>query len=305
MTARAAMGALILSALGLPILAAPSSAGPWTLPKGEYFSETSAGLYSTTSYRGREGSRLDLGFRFESRDFRWASELGWKKNRSFLLEMRGRSVSAVAGNSPFSQTQTGLTQVGVGFHQALMRGPRALSVEALWLAPLGYDRDLSRWLGDGRHQLMASLAAGSPIGHRAFAQGSVGANYRFLKFGQADSAFSVEGPNRSSAVFVTYSADAAFWLTPRLLLGGSAAGQSASWTSLPAPFETQDEAEATRLLVGPVVVLRVDDRLDVKAGTLSTASGKNLYHFNQFWIALAFKQTQLNRLQGFLGSTRP
>jgi hypothetical protein len=43
----------------------------------------------------------------------------------------------------------------------------------------------------------------------------------------------------------------------------------------------------------------------VKAGTLSTASGKNLYHFNQVWIALAFKQTQLNRLQGFLGSTRP
>jgi hypothetical protein len=306
MTARAARGVWLLAALGLSTLAASSSAGPWTLGKGEYFSETSAGLYSTTSFRNFEGNRAELGYRFESRDFRWANELGWKKHTSFLLEVRGRSVSQVDGGSPSSITQTGLTDVGVGFHQGLINGARGLAVEALWVAPLGYDRELSRWLGDGRQRLGASLAAGTALGHRGFAQGSLGGLYRFLKFGKADSAFSVGGPNKSSAAFLTYSADAGVWVTPRLLVGGSASGQSVSWSSLPdPPFVKNNEDAASRLLVGPVVLLRVDDRLDVKAGTLSTASGKNIYHFNQFWIAFAFKQTQLSRLQGFLGSARP
>jgi hypothetical protein len=49
---------------------------------------------------------------------------------------------------------------------------------------------------------------------------------------------------------------------------------------------------------------RVDDRLDLTAGSWSTAMARNNLHYDQFYVALAFKQTKLNRLQGFLGGTK-
>jgi hypothetical protein len=57
-------------------------------------------------------------------------------------------------------------------------------------------------------------------------------------------------------------------------------------------------------LLGPVLVWRVDDRLDLVAGSWSTAMAKNALHYDQVYVALAFKQTKLNRLQGFLGGTK-
>jgi hypothetical protein len=53
-----------------------------------------------------------------------------------------------------------------------------------------------------------------------------------------------------------------------------------------------------------MVLYRVDDHLDVKAGSWSTASGKNVLHYDQFYVGVAFHQSKLNRLQGFSGSTK-
>jgi hypothetical protein len=39
-------------------------------------------------------------------------------------------------------------------------------------------------------------------------------------------------------------------------------------------------------------------------GSWSTAAGRNALHYDQVYVALTFKQTKLNRLQGFLGGTR-
>ena len=61
--------------------------------------------------------------------------------------------------------------------------------------------------------------------------------------------------------------------------------------------------ERTLHLAGPVLVWRVDDRLDLAAGSWSTAMAKNALHYDQVYVAVAFKQTRLNRLQGFLGGT--
>jgi len=56
--------------------------------------------------------------------------------------------------------------------------------------------------------------------------------------------------------------------------------------------------------MGPYLLLRVDDRLDLTAGSWSTAMAKNALHYDQIYVALTFKQTKLNRLQGFLGGTQ-
>ena len=47
----------------------------------------------------------------------------------------------------------------------------------------------------------------------------------------------------------------------------------------------------------------MDEHLDVKAGSWHTALGENVLHVNQYYVAVVFKHTRLNRLQGFLGGT--
>jgi hypothetical protein len=58
------------------------------------------------------------------------------------------------------------------------------------------------------------------------------------------------------------------------------------------------------VLAGLALTWRVDDRLDLTAGTWSTAMAKNSLHYDQVYVALTLKQTKLNRLQGFLGGTK-
>lgn len=300
MNARAASCVLLLAALGLPMFAAPSVAGPWSLAKGEYASELGASVYSSVSFQTPEGDRFPLGYRFESRDFRSTNQFGWKKSTNFILEMKGRSLSFADGSSRFTGNQTGLSELTLGFHRNLMNGRQGAALEVLWTAPLGYDRELSS-LGDGRQRLAANLAVGTALAQRGFAQASVGYFFRYQSFTKADSLAMLMNTDRSSAHFVTLSADAGAWIRPRVMLGASYAGQSVISSTLPEPLDKDWELDASRHLVGPFVLLRVDDRLDMKAGTLSVASGKSTLHFDQFWIALAFKQTKLNRLQGFLG----
>ena len=62
--------------------------------------------------------------------------------------------------------------------------------------------------------------------------------------------------------------------------------------------------ETTQHLAGPVLLFRVDDGLDMMAGSWSTASGKNVLHYVQIYLGVSFRQTKLNRLQGFSGTTQ-
>lgn len=59
-----------------------------------------------------------------------------------------------------------------------------------------------------------------------------------------------------------------------------------------------------RHLAGMSLVWRVDERLDLTAGSWSTMMARNSLHYDQVYVALTFKQTSLNRLQGFLGGTK-
>src|SRR5205814_10483985 len=108
----------------------------------------------------------------------------------------------------------------------------------------------------------------------------------------------------SSASFFTASADAGWWVTRSLLVGGRYQGQSVLSSSGGSANKFL-EPDARRQRIGPFVRLRVDDRMDLELGSLSTAAGRNTPHLNAFRVALAFKQSRLNRLQGFLGSAHP
>ena len=64
------------------------------------------------------------------------------------------------------------------------------------------------------------------------------------------------------------------------------------------------ELEVKRLLAGPRVTYRVDERMDVFAGSWHTAGGRNVLHYDLYYCGIAWKNTSLDRLAGALGGTK-
>src|SRR5262249_52861260 len=95
---------------------------------------------------------------------------------------------------------------------------------------------------------------------------------------------------------IVSSADAAVWLGRSILLSGRFDG---SWK----PEKNGEPAERATAL-GPLVTYRVDDRLDAYAGAWFDVSGRNVTAANTYYAGVTLKQTQLNRLQGYLGNSR-
>ena len=93
------------------------------------------------------------------------------------------------------------------------------------------------------------------------------------------------------------SADLGWWLGHSILVAGRYAGTSAIAHGDSLPARTQHR-------LGACVLFRVDDHLDLVAGGWSTVASKNVLAGNQFYVALNFKNTKLDRLQGFLGGTK-
>ena len=93
-------------------------------------------------------------------------------------------------------------------------------------------------------------------------------------------------------------ADAGFWVGSSLLLSGRYSGAIASGEG-----ETLEDEETVHR-VGPEIRWRVDDFLDVFAGSMHSASGENVLHADEYFVGIATRKTSLNRLQGFLGGTR-
>jgi hypothetical protein len=181
----------------------------------------------------------------------------------------------------FDRTQTGIADLMFGFRFKLLDGATGLSLEAKWVGPAGYDRSSFPRLGAGQQNAGGGLAFGTPIGSRGFFQASGGYVHRF------------EAPLDR----IVHSADLAFWLTPSLLVSGRYDG-----------FMTQGSdtsgVEMNAYTVGPELRYRVDDRMDIFAGSRHTPKGKNVDKYDQFYVGLALKQTRLNRLQGYLGGKR-
>jgi len=301
MSARAASSALILSLLIAPGLFRAAHAGPWLPPPGDHYAELRGGVFSADTYHGSDGTRAVIGGIWEERSLRGTVEMGWKKRLSFVLSAPAISVSRTDGLGG-SVSELGLEDVLLGFRFGIHQGRSAVAAELDWQAPLGYSRTASL-LADSLHdggleQLSLSLLCGAPLTRRGFVQLGAGYGYRYTSLlpKNGDKSEPTPGTEAWSRRFLG-SADLGFWLTRSLLLGGRYAGTMTLSHGLLSPDRTVH-------LAGPVLLWRVDDKLDLSAGSWTTTTGKNALHYDQVYVALAFKQTKLNRLQGFLGGTK-
>jgi hypothetical protein len=295
MSARAASSALILSLLIAPGCFSPAQAGPWLPAPGEYCTELRGGLFSADTYRNDAGDRVSLGGKWEERSILGTVEMGWKKNLSVVFAAPFIGATRLAGVE--SATSTGLEDFRFGLRAGLLRGPTALAAELDWQTPMGYKHESSLFAdslrGGGFQQLSLSMQFGRPIAKRGFLQLGAGAGYRTSS---SDGEDGNAAADMWSYPFLA-SADVGLWLKPSLLLGARYSGLMTLSHGDLAPERTQH-------LAGPVLVWRVDDRLDLSAGSWSTAIARNTLHYDQVYVALTFKQTGLNRLQGFLGGTK-
>jgi hypothetical protein len=300
MRARIAVSILILSGLATLSSPGPTAAGPWGLAHGEWYSSLECSVFRSITERDASGVRVGSGRVVEQRALGLVNEVAWKKHTTIVFALPALSVTRRDARA--QGTATGFQDVRLGMRYNLMDGASAMAVEAMWSAPAGYNRHLDSLglqLGDGLQELSASLALGTGMFKRGFIEGSFGYGYRYLAIGQRDKGPVVAGDPHTAKYqwsdHLLASADVGLWVRPSLLIGGRYRGSLALSNG---PLAKESDAH----LVGPIALCRVDDRLDVLAGSWTTASGTNSIHFDQFYVGVAFHKTKLNRLQGFLGS---
>lgn len=300
MSARIALPSLLLAALAALSLSLPATAGPWGLAPGEWYSNLEGSTFTANTFHPAGGGRADTGLVVEQRALGSLNEIGWKKRVTLLFALPALSVTRRDAN--VQGTATGFQDVRVGMRYNLVNGPTALAIEAQWSGPAGYNRHLDSLgvrLGDGLQELSAGMAVGAGLLGRGFIQGSIGYGYRYLTLGGRDKGPVAAGDLKTGkyqwADQLIASADLALWVRPSILVGGRYRGRLGLSSG---PLVQESDAH----LAGPLLLYRVDDRLDVFAGSWSTASGKNTLHVDQVYVGMAFHKTTLNRQQGFLGN---
>lgn len=272
---------VVVAVLAALVLPAAARASAWMPAPGDYFTELRAGVFAADSYHDTQGDRTAFGGVYEERSLRAYTELGWKKRACVVLSLPIESITARDGSGAFDRTVTGLSDLTLGLHFQLTEGATALAVEADWKAPLGYRKQDFPRLGEAQQDFTGLVQLGSAIGSRAFVDAAGGYRYR---------------ADEPADQFIA-NADVGIWIGPSLLAlgryrGAIAAGSGATPTD-----------KISVQLAGPALLYRVDDRLDLVVGTFSTAAAKNEFHYDQVYVSLVFKQTNLGRLQGLLGGT--
>lgn len=275
---RALSVALVLSSLPSTALA-----GAWILPPGDWSSEIRGTFFNADTYRDLDGERVPFpsGGVIEERSLAAINEFGWKDRASVFVGIPFVSTSQRFGDDSRLPTQTVFGDLRAGARFALKGGATALTLNAEWKAPMGYNRNIQPAPGTGTQDVAGTLAFGAPLGGRGFIELEAGYNYRF------------EDP----ADQMIAGASAGFWFGP-LLIGGRYRGAAAAGDG-----ETPAD-KITEHLAGPVILYRVDDHIDLTAGSMHTAAGENALHADRVYVALTVKQSSLTRLQGFLGNAQ-
>jgi hypothetical protein len=279
-------GRLLFASLFLTLLPAAAHAvdgGAWTLGRGEWYSQISGdrGFSNAQFLLDARDEALPFGRHIQSRAIDSYNEIGWKKNVSLALDLPFRSTTFSGGREELSVS--GLSDLSAGLRFRLRDGTPAMVFDIGWKAPLGYEKDLVPALGNGRQEGFGSLNIGFPIRRvSGFAQASRG--FRFV--------------GQDGILLATTTADIAFWLGSRVMLGA----RYADVTRISSPQGSTD-AGAT-YTAGPVLVVRVDDRADLTVGSFHDWAGRGTLRQNDVYVALSFKQSKLNRLQGFLGTQK-
>lgn len=282
---RAVLVAMLAAAASLlPCLAA---AGAWTPARGEYYSEMNAFRNFSDTYYDSTGARFitPQGGRLEKRELAFYNELGWKKHMSVLIGMPITSTTTNLRSIGVQQTETGFGDLDFGFKYKLMDGATALALEAGIVVPLGYQTTTSAPLGSGEQLWRGRLWFGKTFpGLKAFVE--AGGSYA--------------SPFKSGRERAGLQAQAGRWFgSSVLLLGHYEYAQLLSGSSL--AFD-----DYRLQTVGPELRYRLDDKLDVFAGSRHNASGRGALHSDGYFVGMAFRKSKHNRLQGLLGNkTQP
>jgi hypothetical protein len=276
---------LVLLAMSVPLAPAVARGDAWVPQPGDYYSEFRVTHLSSDEFFDSTGTHLlNAGAAtLEGRELVSYNEIGWKKHASLVFGLPGRSITLRSGPLGGTRTVTGLSDLTLGVRFPLIRGATALSVQAAWEAPLGYEHRKTPSLGAGQQNVEGHLSFGTPLGALGFLELTGGYRYRF------------EEPLDE----IRASADVGFWIGSAFLIEGLYDGVLSAGSQGPT---TGPEIRAHR--ASSRLTYRLDDRLDVFAGGGLTVAGKNVQKSNEFFAGLAFKKSRFSRLQGYLGGTR-
>jgi hypothetical protein len=272
------------SALGATLAAAhPCQAGPWMLTRNDYYIQLVGGGYTSDGIFNDDSERqlFPAGKDSAERAVNLYAEVGWRKNLDVIASLPFKQVYATA-SPPAQDVHTGFADALLALRYGWRGGDTPVSFQAGWRGPMGYDPHLSPSLGDGRQTVFGAALMGAALPQfHGFVQGSAGFGYGFERTSKD-----------SSETTIFYSGDAAVWAGQRVLLAANFHGSTSSTGSLDESF----------MELGPRVTVRVDDGIDILAGSSHTMTGRNVVHANRFYVGVAFKATRLTRYQGFTGS---
>jgi hypothetical protein len=315
-------------ALATLTLAAPSHAAypvvstPWVLKPGEFYSELTGSMFAANSFFDDERERPSLGGKLDQRELVSYNELGWKGRTTFwvAVPLVSRGFTRFSGGT---STSTGLGDLDLGLRYRLKGGNTPASLSFGWTAPLGANRklfpgsdgdggtdpasypphslsdaaDTSLYFSQGLQSLRAGLDFGGPAWKHAFWTAGGEFRYRYLEFLSTDKA-------SHNARFLGGNASLGWWLKPSLLVTGLFAGEWARSQSENYDRNLATDRDPMRLLAGARVTWRVDDRMDVFAGSWHVARGQNVIHYDQYYFGIAWRQSSLSRYAGAYGGTK-
>ena len=289
-------------ALLIALSARSAGAGAWSLAPGEYYTQLQTSVFSTTHGFDDNGKKYAFNgdTKLEERSMETYTELGWKHHTSFLMALPMLNSTLRLSNGTYLPAATGFGDITLGFRQRIFQQRAALAVELDWQTPTGYNRKLRPALGSGFQQFDLALQLGSPVLRSGFVQASIGYGYSFLSLGGGIS--KDKNPNQQTtgdlwSFPITTSADAGFWMGPRLFLGGRYQG-------LTTASQGDSTLNFSTYTAGPIVLYRVDDHLDLRAGSWTSFSGRQTLAATQMYVGIVFRQTRLDQQQGFLGGAR-
>jgi hypothetical protein len=309
-------------------LASPSHAGnpandtPWVLKPGEFYSEISGSVFAANTYLDNDNNRPPLNGKLDDRELVSYNELGWKKSRSVWVAVPfvSRGFTRFTGGT---STSTGLGDIDLGVRFRLKGGNTPASLALGWTAPLGGNRklfpgvngdggtdptsyppysasnasDTSLYFNQGLQSLRAGLEFGGRAWKHAFWTAGGEFRYRFLEFLSTD-------PSSHNARFIGGNATLGWWVHRNLLVTGLFDGEWVTNQSDNYDRNLATNLDPRRLLAGVRATWRVDDRMDVFAGSWHVASGANVIHYDRYYFGIAWRQSSLSRYAGAYGGTK-
>jgi len=303
------------------LVASACAASPWVLKPGEFYSELNGSLFSARSFF-RDNERITLNGKLDEREVMSHNEFGWKKRASVWLGVPfvSRGFTRFTGGT---STSTGLGDLDFGIRYRLKGGETPAALSFGWTASTGMNRklfpgtdgdggtnpdryppvsesnasDTSLYFNQGLQSLSVALDFGGHAWKHAYWTAGGDYVYRYLEF-------LTTGGDSHNARFVGAQASLGWWVTQSLLVSGAFDGQ---WVSEQSANYDQDpvvEFEPNRMLAGARFTYRVDERMDVFAGSSHVFSGDNVLHYDQYYCGIAWKHTNLSKYAGAFGGTK-